>query len=389
MNLRTLLILGALSAFGPLAIDFYLPSFPTLARQFGTDVEHVQLSLAAYFVGISIGQLFYGPLADRFGRRVPLLVGVALFTVASLACALAPNLEWLVTARFVQALGGCAGMVITRAVVRDLCDPLASAKVFSQLVLVMGLAPILAPLGGGLLLNTLGWPSIFHSLAVFAGLCLLAVLLWLPETRPQNLQPAPLSGAFGQYRALLGNAPFMGYSLAGGVAMAGMFAYIAGSPFIFIELYGVPAEHYGWLFGSNAAGFVIMAQVNARLVRSGGPALWLRRMVLVYLISGLCLLALALWQPTQLWPLMIPLFICVASLGCVLPNATACAMAGQGRHAGSASGLLGSMQFSVAASASALVAFLHDGSAMPMALVIALCGAVACGFAWWSKRFVV
>ena len=320
---------------------------------------------------------------------MPLLVGVALFTVASLACALAPNLEWLVTARFVQALGGCAGMVITRAVVRDLCDPLASAKVFSQLVLVMGLAPILAPLGGGLLLNTLGWPWIFHSLAIFSGLCLLAVLLWLPETRPQHLQPAPLSGAFGQYRALLGNAPFMGYSLAGGVAMAGMFAYIAGSPFVFIELYGVPAEHYGWLFGSNAAGFVIMAQVNARLVLRGGPALWLRRMVLVYLASGLCLLALALWQPVQLWPLLIPLFICVASLGCVLPNATACAMAGQGRHAGSASGLLGSMQFSVAASASALVAFLHDGSAMPMALVIALCGAAACGFAWWSKRFVV
>lgn len=389
MNLRTLLILGALSAFGPLAIDFYLPSFPTLAQQFGTDVEHIQLSLAAYFVGIAIGQLFYGPLADRFGRRVPLLVGVALFTLASLACALAPSLEWLVAARFLQALGGCAGMVITRAVVRDLCDPLASAKVFSQLVLVMGLAPILAPLGGGLLLNTLGWPSIFHSLAIFAGLCLLAVLLWLPETRPQHLQPAPLSGAFGQYRTLLANAPFMGYSLAGGVAMAGMFAYIAGSPFVFIELYGVPAEHYGWLFGSNAAGFVIMAQVNARLVRSGGPARWLRRMVLVYLASGLCLLALALWQPAQLWPLLIPLFICVASLGCVLPNATACAMAGQGRHAGSASGLLGSMQFSVAASASALVAFLHDGSAMPMALVITLCGAAACGFAWWSRRFVV
>lgn len=389
MPLRILLILGALSAFGPLAIDFYLPSFPALARQFATDVEHVQLSLAAYFVGIALGQLFYGPLADRFGRRVPLLVGVTLFAVASLACALAPSLEWLIGARFVQALGGCAGMVITRAVVRDLCDPLASAKVFSQLVLVMGLAPILAPLGGGLLLNTLGWPWIFHSLALFAGLCLLAVLLWLPETRPQHLQPAPLSGAFGQYRSLLGNASFMGYSLAGGVAMAGMFAYIAGSPFIFIELYGVPAEHYGWLFGSNAAGFVIMAQVNARLVRVGGPALWLRRMVLVYLASGLCLLALAAWQPASLWPLMIPLFICVASLGCVLPNATACAMAGQGQHAGSASGLLGSLQFTVAAGASALVASLHDGSALPMALVIALCGAAASAFAWWSRRFTV
>jgi DHA1 family bicyclomycin/chloramphenicol resistance-like MFS transporter len=389
MPLRILLILGALSAFGPLAIDFYLPSFPTLAHQFATDVEHVQLSLAAYFVGIALGQLFYGPLADRFGRRVPLLIGVTLFALASLACALAPSLEWLIGARFVQALGGCAGMVITRAVVRDLCDPLTSAKVFSQLVLVMGLAPILAPLGGGLLLNTLGWPWIFHSLALFAGLCLLAVLLWLPETRPQHLQPAPLSGAFGQYRALLGNAPFMGYSLAGGVAMAGMFAYIAGSPFVFIELYGVPAEHYGWLFGSNAAGFVIMAQVNARLVRVGGPALWLRRMVLVYLASGLCLLALAAWQPASLWALMIPLFICVASLGCVLPNATACAMAGQGQHAGSASGLLGSLQFTVAAGASALVASLHDGSAQPMALVIALCGAAASAFAWWSRRFTV
>lgn len=389
MPLRILLILGALCAFGPLAIDFYLPSFPTLARQFDTDVEHVQLSLAAYFIGISFGQLFYGPLADRFGRRIPLLAGVALFTLASLACALAPSLEWLIGARFVQALGGCAGMVITRAVVRDLCDPLASAKVFSQLVLVMGLAPILAPLGGGLLLGTLGWPSIFYSLALFAGLSLLAVLLWLPETRPAQMQPAPLSGAFGQYWALLRNRPFLGYSLAGGVAMAGMFAYIAGSPFVFIELYGVPAEHYGWLFGSNAAGFVLMAQINARLVRWGGPALWLRRMALVYVFSALSLLALALWQPEQLWMLMVPLFICVASLGSVLPNATACAMAGQGRHAGSASGLLGSLQFSVAAGASALVAYLHDGSAVPMALVIALCSVVAYAFAWRCRRFVV
>ena len=159
MPLRILLILGALSAFAPLAIDFYLPSFPTLARVFATDVEHVQLSLAAYFVGLAIGQLAYGPLADRFGRRKPLLVGVLLFSLASLACALAPSLEWLIAARFVQALGGCAGMVVSRAVVRDLCDPIRSAKVFSQLMLVMGLAPILAPLGGGLLLSTLGWPA--------------------------------------------------------------------------------------------------------------------------------------------------------------------------------------------------------------------------------------
>ncbi|WP_151975254.1 MFS transporter, partial [Acinetobacter junii] len=154
MNFRILLILGALSACGPMAIDFYLPSFPARAKAFATDVEHVQLSLAAYFVGRAIGQLLYGPIADRFGRRPPLLAGVTLFTLASVACALAPSLEWLIAARFIQALGGCAGMVVSRAVVRDLCDPVSSAKVFSQLMLVMGLAPILAPLGGGLLLES-------------------------------------------------------------------------------------------------------------------------------------------------------------------------------------------------------------------------------------------
>ncbi|KAB0728113.1 multidrug effflux MFS transporter, partial [Pseudomonas aeruginosa] len=167
MNLRILLILGALSAFGPLAIDFYLPSFPTLAKAFATDVEHVQLSLAAYFAGLSIGQLLYGPVADRYGRRLPLLVGVSIFTLASAACALAPSLEWLIAARFVQALGGCAGMVISRAVVRDLCDPIGAAKAFSQLMLVMGLAPILAPVAGGLLLDWQGWQSIFVCLTLF------------------------------------------------------------------------------------------------------------------------------------------------------------------------------------------------------------------------------
>ncbi|RMS54799.1 hypothetical protein ALP65_00311 [Pseudomonas aeruginosa] len=170
MNLRILLILGALSAFGPLAIDFYLPSFPTLAKAFATDVEHVQLSLAAYFAGLSIGQLLYGPVADRYGRRLPLLVGVSIFTLASAACALAPSLEWLIAARFVQALGGCAGMVISRAVVRDLCDPIGAAKAFSQLMLVMGLAPILAPVAGGLLLDWQGWQSIFVCLTLFAAL---------------------------------------------------------------------------------------------------------------------------------------------------------------------------------------------------------------------------
>ncbi|HSX87203.1 MAG TPA: multidrug effflux MFS transporter, partial [Pseudomonas sp.] len=334
MSLRILLILGALSAFGPLAIDFYLPSFPALAQAFATDVEHVQLSLSAYFIGLAIGQLLYGPLADRFGRRMPLLVGVLLFSLASVVCALAPSLEWLIAARFVQALGGCAGMVITRAVVRDMCDPIDSAKVFSQLMLVMGLAPILAPLLGGLMLNVLGWQSIFIALALFGALCLLAVALWLPETLAGDAPAAPLRGAVGEYLRLFADLPFLGYALTGGFAVAGMFAYIAGSPFVFIQLYGVPAEHFGWLFGANALGFILAAQLNAWLVARHGPSYWLRRMVWVYLAFGSTLLLTALAQPAALWPLLFPLFGCIACLGVLLPNSSACAMAGQGSHAG-------------------------------------------------------
>ncbi|AYO02206.1 MULTISPECIES: multidrug effflux MFS transporter [Pseudomonas] len=386
MNLRMVLILGALSAFGPLAIDFYLPAFPAMAQAFATDEKHVQATLAAYFLGLSIGQLAYGPVADRFGRRKPLMFGVTLFTLASLACAYAPNLDTLVVARFVQALGGCAGMVLSRAIVSDKCDPVASAKVFSQLMLVMGLAPILAPMLGGVLVNLAGWQSIFLALSLFSAGCLLAVSLGLPESLPAHIPRQPLSGALRQYLRLLADRVFLGHALTGGIAIAGMFAYIAGSPFVFIKLYGVPAEHYGWLFGTNAAGFILVAQVNARLLAKRGPAFLLARAVWLYLVAGLVLLGVAALRPAQLWPLLVPLFICIASLGCIIPNASACAMSGQGARAGSASALMGCVQFSVAAGAAALVGLLHDGSAVPMALVISLCGALAVSVALLTRR---
>ncbi|MET1080598.1 MAG: Bcr/CflA family multidrug efflux MFS transporter [Pseudomonas sp.] len=386
MHPRLILILGALSAFGPLAVDFYLPSFPTLARVFATDVEHIQLSLAAYFAGLAIGQLAYGPLADRYGRRLPLLFGVGLFSLASIGCALAESLEALIVARFVQALGGCAGMVVSRAVVRDLCDPVNAAKAFSQLMLVMGVAPILAPLAGGLLLAQFGWASIFVCLTLFSALVGLALAFWLPETLSPHEPRQPLRGTLGRYLSLLRDREFLAYGLSGGVAMSGMFAYIAGSPFVFIELYGVPAEHYGWLFGSNAAGFILAAQVNARLMRYGGPGFWLRRIVWLHAASGVALLVLTLLKPAALWPLLVPLFISIATLGCIIPNASACSMAKQGHQAGSASALMGSLGFCVAAGASALVGLLHDGSAVPMALVITLCGLVAAVLAWYSGQ---
>jgi len=386
MNFRTLLILGALTAFGPLAIDFYLPAFPSMALAFGTDEKHVQLTLASYFLGLSIGQLAYGPVADRFGRRIPLLIGVTLFTLASAACAFAPNLEWLIGARFIQALGGCAGMVISRAVVSDKCDAVGSAKVYSQLMLVMGLAPILAPMLGGLLVNLQGWQSIFLVLTGFSALAGLAVALGLPESFPAGVPRQPLAGSFPRYGRLLADRVYLGHALTGGIAVAGMFSYIAGSPFIFIKLYGVPAEHFGWLFGINAAGFILTAQINARLLSKRGPAFLLVRAVWVYLAAGLILLGVSALHTEQLWPLLIPLFVCIASLGCILPNASACAMNGQGARAGSASALLGCLQFSIAAGAAALVGVLHDGSALPMAMVISLCGILVVSVAMLTRR---
>jgi len=386
MNLRIILILGALSAFAPLAIDFYLPGFPAMATAFATDEKHIQLTLAVYFGGLAIGQLIYGPLADRFGRRVPLLSGVTLFTLASFACAYAPSLEWLIGARFVQALGGCAGMVISRAVVSDKCDVVTSAKVYSQLMLVTGLAPILAPLAGGLMVGVWGWQSIFLVLSLFSVMAAIAVAVGLPETFPAHQPRQPLSGSLRRYIDLLSDRVYLGYALTGGISIAGMFAYIAGSPFVFIKLYGVPAEHYGWLFGSNAAGFILVAQVNARLLAKRGPAFLLSRTVWLYMLAALTLLGVAALRTDALWPLLVPLFICIASLGCILPNTSACAMNGQGARAGSASAMLGCIQFGVAAGAASLVGVLHDGTAMPMAMVISVCGVLAVTIAMSTQR---
>jgi DHA1 family bicyclomycin/chloramphenicol resistance-like MFS transporter len=203
---------------------------------------------------------------------------------------------------------------------------------------------------------------------------------------PAHVPRQPLSGALRQYGRLLSEPVYLGHALTGGIAIAGMFAYIAGSPFVFIKLYGVPAEHFGWLFGTNAAGFILVAQINARLLAKRGPAFLLARAVWVYLGAGLTLMAVSALHTERLWPILIPLFICIASLGCILPNASACAMNGQGARAGSASAMLGCLQFSVAAGAAALVGILYDGTALPMAMVISLCGVLVVSMAMLTRR---
>ena len=374
MPLYILLILGGLSAFGPLSIDMYLPAFPAMAEDLGVSSEQIQLSLSVYFIGLASGQLVYGPLADRFGRRKPLLFGIGLFCVASLACALAPTLEWLLAARFAQALGGCAGMVVNRAVVRDLCEPIDAAKAFSQLMLIMGVAPILAPLAGTALLGLAGWASIFWFLTVFAGLFALAVYFFLPETLPPHMAPPPLRSAFGRYIRLLREPLFMFHALTGGVAMAGMFAYISGSPYVFLELYKVPVEQYAWLFGSIAACFILSAQLNSRLLRRWSQLALIRGTTFIYMLATVTLLLAAWLQVESLWLFLPPLVLSVAIISQVLPNASACALAGHGHQAGIASALMGTMQFAIAGITSAAVGMLHDNTAVPMAGVMAVCG---------------
>lgn len=372
---RLAIILGTLTAFGPLSIDLYLPALPAIGREFGTSTAAAQLTLSLFFIGLALGQTLYGPLSDRYGRRRPLLVGCVIYTAASVGCALAPTLGSLIALRVLQAIGGCAGMVISRSVVRDLFDARGSARMYSLLMLVMGLAPITAPLIGGQLVTTLGWRSAFWLLAAFGLLCVGLVLFALRESLPpERRSQAGLGEVLRTYGRLLANRTFLGYALSGGLVSAGMFAYIAGSPFVIIELFGVPPESYGWIFGANALGLISASQLNRRLLtRFSGEAITGAALAAVA-GAGLLLVAVAASGLGGLAGLLPPLFVCVAGQGLIGPNTAAAALAPHGRTAGIASALLGTLQFSVGAVAGTLVGALHNGTAVPMAAVIFGCG---------------
>jgi DHA1 family bicyclomycin/chloramphenicol resistance-like MFS transporter len=380
ISVKLILILGALTAFASLSIDMYLPSFPTLEKDLHTSSSLVQFSLAAFFIGMALGQALYGPLADRFGRKRPLYAGISLYVLASAGCALAPNIETLIALRFVQAVGGCAGIVIARAMVRDLFDREASARIFSLLMLVLGVAPILAPILGGYVLKIFGWRAIFAILTVFGVACFIASATSLRETLPEaarSRHARPIAGALRVYRQLLADRRFNGYAFVGSIAQAGLFAYISGSPFVFINLYGVPEQAYGLLFGVNAFGFIAASQINHRLLARWKSDAILSRVVMIVAGFGVSLLAVAATGWGGLWGLLPPLFGFIASLGFSFPNAVAGAMAHQAERAGSASALVGTIQFGAATIAGSMVGALHAHSAVPMAAVMATCGVAA------------
>lgn len=373
-----LALLGVLMAIGPLSIDMYLPGFPAMAAEFAGTPGRPEYTLASFFVGMACGQLFYGPLSDRYGRKPPLYVGLAFYTLASVGGALAGSLDQLTAWRLLQGLGGCAGMVITRAVVRDRCGLRDSARAFSLLMLVMGVAPIIAPMLGGWVVAELGWRAIFWLLAGFGASCMVAMRLGLAESHDtRHAQPLSWRRIGDDFRALLGERAFMGYALSGGLAMAGFFAYIAGSPHVLIELHGLSAQQYGWLFGGNALAFIVASQVNARIVRTVEPTRVLRRA-----LHGLA--AVALWLGTvplfgepSLAALLVPLLIAITSLGLIVPNATAAALATHGQRAGTASALLGALQFGLATLAGTVMGLAHGASAAPLAWIMAGCALAA------------
>lgn len=366
--LTLLVLLGTLTATPPLALDMYLPAFPRIADDFDVAEPAVQLSLTACLLGLALGQLVSGPLSDRFGRRRPVIAGVAAYTLASLLCALAPSAAIFTGLRLVQGLAGGVGVVVARAVVRDLYAGPAAARYFSRLTLVFGVAPIAAPLLGSLVLRVTTWHGVFVTLAALGAVLAAAVVWRLPETLPaEHRSDDGLRGTARAARLLVTDRIYVGYALAQGLTFAGMFAYISGSPFVYQDVFGLPDTTFSVLFGLNALGQVTLAQLNARLVGRHPPRRLLLAAVAATLVAALLLLAGAV--AGSLPVLVLTLFVIVACVGAVLPNSMALALDRHGRRAGTAAALLGAAQFALGAVA-APFAGLGGATAVPMALTI-------------------
>jgi MFS transporter, DHA1 family, multidrug resistance protein len=366
-----LLILGALSAIGPLAIDMYLPALPAISGEMVSAPAQVQLTLTACLIGVSVGQVVAGPVSDVRGRRMPLLVGVAGFTVTSLLCAFAPSVPVLIVLRLLQGVLGGAALVIVRAVVRDLYDGAAIARIFATLMLVSGLAPILAPIAGAQLLEFTSWRGVFVALSLMGLVLLLAVLFGVRETLPAAERAG---GGLGQtlrtFWKLLRDRSFMGYALTAGLSFAAMFTYISGSPFVLQEVYDATPAQYSLIFGANALGLVLMAQVGGRLSGRVPPATLVVVGLFVALAGGGLMLAGAA-TGLGLPAIIAGLFVIMCGQGLVLPGTGALSLAEQPQQiAGSASALLGVMQFAMGAGAAPLVGLFGSDSALPMAVTM-------------------
>jgi DHA1 family bicyclomycin/chloramphenicol resistance-like MFS transporter len=372
--------LGGLSAFGPFAIDMYLPAFPWIAKDLDTTIGRVQITLAIFLLGLAVGQILWGTLSDHVGRRMPLLSGCLLFSSMAIVCATAHSAHTLIAARFFMGLGGSAGVVVSRAIVRDLFEEKEAARFYSMMMIIGGIAPIISPFLGSLLLTHYNWRAIFWSITVFGGLCIAAVLRNIPETLTREKRMhGHVVDVFRGYGRILVNRRFLGPALAIGCISGMLFTYIANASFIFIELFGVPVAFFGFLFATNSIGLYIGGQSNRWLLRRFTSEQLLRKGMWVNVCAGLLLVACARTGFGGFPLFFSVLFVCLSTLGVIFPNATAMTMQPFAAEAGSASALLGILQFTLGASGGALVGIVHNGTALPMAIQIACYGLAARG----------
>lgn len=371
------ILLGSLTAFAPMSIDMYLPSLPAIGADLRADAGLTQATVAAFLAGMAIGQFFYGPASDRLGRRGPILLGVTIYVLASIACSLVTSIEGLIAARFVQALGGCAGAVVARAVVRDRFNHTETARTLSLLTLVMGLAPVLAPLLGGAVLALGGWRANFIVLTLFGLAVGAAAFFRLPETRSaETAAQAQSENPLQAYLALLQQRRLVGYALAGALNGATLFTYISASPELLIGTYGISPQAFGWVFGLNAAGLIGAGQINRLVLRHRTPDEVLATASLAAVGISVLLLLAAVTGVGGRWSVLPLLFILLASYGFMQGNTMAGALNVDPRRAGSISALMGAVSFATGALASSATGLFHDGTPRPMAaaMFVALVG---------------
>ncbi len=367
-----ILILGTLTALGPFSIDMYLPGFPAIAKDFHETVTRVALSLSSFFIGISAGQLLYGPLLDRFGRKKPLYIGLVVYILASLGCMSAHSIETLIVLRFVQAIGSCAAGVASVAMVRDLFPVKDNAKVFSLLMLVVGASPMIAPTVGGYVTAAFGWQSVFLILAVIGALILFASVFFLPESyQPDtsiSLKPKPIVLGFW---SVLREPQFYTYALAGAMAFAGLFAYVSGSPLVFMDIFHVNGKVYGWIFAFLSVGLIGSSQFNGLLLKNYRSEQLVLGALICQSIIGLIFIFGTINGWFGLYATIAMLFLFLCCLGIANPNASALSLAPFSKNAGSASALLGALQLGIGALASVGVSLFNKRSALPMVAIIA------------------
>lgn len=372
-----ILILGLLSAIGPFSIDMYLPGFPAIAADLHTSVDAVSYTLASFFIGVCVGQMLCGPLLDRFGRKIVLIIGLLVYLAASIGCALSTSIEMLIVFRLIQALGGCVGMVAPRAIVRDIFPVEENAKVFSLLILVLAVSPILAPTVGSYVIPSMGWNYVFVVLTIITALILMAVIFWLPESRQPDptfsLRPKPILNSF---ISVAKHPQFYTYAFSGGIASAGLFAYLSGSPFVFMKLYDVTEQQYGWIFALIAAGLITSSQLNNLLLKKLSSEQLMKSILIFQLVFGIGLLTGTVFDVLGLYGTIFMIFLYLSCQGFSFPNSAALSMAPFTKEAGSASALMGAIQMGLGAIAAAMVGLLNAKSAIPMTAVMAVCTAL-------------